>query len=798
MALITEVKEICDRLGDAGWQSLLLKQGIDIKQESESALASILETEVEVDRTIPGFEDFYSNRARGIEAGNPAGSLLYHAFASPNIRRVSMETTPLGALSEEIREFPTLEELDTIANYIFAKAERSLDDVRTYAAQLLDLNVGEVMLSVAVFASEYRPAPETPHQRYADLCHSRTGTARVGTASAIYDGKLRGYIPFREGDSPNTIRVLPCHYSIWLAVRSNAKENRFGPARIKTGDETRNFWVPVHKLFNGDECLKGETLNISLSVEHENKKLQRLHQRMEDTGFPSGFTEQQRQQAPFINRQGFIDGLTVFPGGACLLTPQPQPLAARAEFEDAPLTFVAPPMQGAFYDAFSPTLSFNQPNVTPPLPPIRSWPEYAHIRFEVEGGVTTYIGNRTDVVNKANQGNYQALNISDSTGDGWIKATVTGLESLQEIPAYSLLAAPDFFPGVDQREIYEWWENIQDPSTLPTRPTWLQELVEGGYWNFWRVAPIPLSDERFAPNITITDSGFQENDDTVTAIVTGLQTIDLLKSKPVVPTTQRHASLPDAAAGIFAPGWDTSNDRLSGGRTYLSSYGLGSPFPEDAKLCAALSTFWPAVAPDTERTFFGDQSSSLEGTGTVCPLTDEENGAVEGSVSWDGLLGPRVITEDNRSTTVRYPRYEYADYTLNALEGRFSIALTKDIDFQQYTARILASLRMYRALEAIGTKRSLHILSFRKIESTDTLLREAIRETGRALSGPVYGFDVFDETNATPLTSNRVEEENYRVDRIFTLLIGSSNFILGMVRLGDGSETRSSWQILNV
>ena len=108
------------------------------------------------------------------------------------------------------------------------------------------------------------------------------------------------------------------------------------------------------------------------------------------------------------------------------------------------------------------------------------------------------------------------------------------------------------------------------------------------------------------PTSSLANSGFRGDDDTVTSIVTALQRIDLLKPKPGAPTTKRHAALPDAAAGIFAPGWDTSGDRVPGaeGQTHLSSYGLGSPFPEDAKLCAALSTFWPAVAARYPTHFF--------------------------------------------------------------------------------------------------------------------------------------------------------------------------------------------------
>ncbi|MGF1536854.1 MAG: hypothetical protein ACFB4J_10280, partial [Elainellaceae cyanobacterium] len=329
MPLITDIKRICDRLANAGWRALMLKHGIDIQQPTEQALADALDKPVQVDRRIPGFEDFIIGTARGIEPGQPAASLLYHALAAPGVAVVPQENTAVGALSQPITAFPTLEELDAIANYIYAKANRSLEDVRRRAAELLDITPDAVQMVVGVFASEYRPAPETPHQRHADFCHSRTGVARVGTTRPAYDGELRGYRPFEEGDSVNTIRVLPCYYTTWLAVRSRRNESRFGPSRGRADDNVRNFWVPVHKLFDGDECLVGETLQITLSAQHQNKKLERLHQHLENLQISTGFSPAERQQAPFIQEQGLANWLDAFQGGAGLLSPQPQPLVAR-------------------------------------------------------------------------------------------------------------------------------------------------------------------------------------------------------------------------------------------------------------------------------------------------------------------------------------------------------------------------------------------------------------------------------------------------------------------------------------
>ena len=799
MTLIDDVKTICDRLAPHGWQDLFLAAtngSLNIEQATSEELESALLSPIaSIDRSIPGFGDLLEEANRAIEPGSVAASLLYHAFASPAVHHIPGDEAFIGTLGREIAVYPTLEELDTIENYIFATANRSLQDAREHAARLLGVSADDVELAVAVFASEYRPASETPHQRFADICLSRTGIARVGTASASYDAKSRGFFPFQEGDHPNAIRVLPCRYVTWLAARSGAKENRFGPARANSDDIGRDFWVPVHKLFDGNECLQGETLEIELSGQHQNRKIERLHNRLDEQGFPAGFSDAERQGPPFTQSQGFAEWIGSAQGGSGVLSPIARALAERSTFEDETLTFNTPPMASAgFSDAFSPTLSLDAAGASPA---VRPWPEYAHIRFDVKNGNAEYFGNDADAESRATAGNFRAMNISDWTADGWIEADVRGLSDLPTIPAYSLIAAPDFFPGVDQREVLEWWEDVQDPTSRPSHPQWLQDLLQEGYWDFWRARPEPLSDERFAPNLALSGAGFTAGDTTATAIVTPVQEIDLSKASMKTLPTQRHASLPDSAAGVFAPGWDVSLDRTrdSSPEVYLASYGLGSPFPEDAKLCAALSTFWPAAAPDTKRSFFQVSFSS----GSICPLTDDENGATAGSIPWDGLRGPRIVAEDRAGTTVRYPSYELADYTLTALEGGFSIAETQKVNLQEYTGRILATLRMYRAFgrRDPSEKNALHILSFQKIESSAPMLLEAQKELNTVLSGPIYRFEVFDDRDVTELRSGGVKEKDFRVDNIFTLLIGRSEFIAARVRRGDGSQQGSSWQVVD-
>jgi hypothetical protein len=144
--------------------------------------------------------------------------------------------------------------------------------------------------------------------------------------------------------------------------------------------------------------------------------------------------------------------------------------------------------------------------------------------------------------------------------------------------------------------------------------------------------------------------------------------------------------LPDAAADVFAPGWDTSMFTDNEGPFY-ANYGLGSPFPEDAKLCAALNSFWPAAAPDVGRTF---------GKMTALPLLDEElgfyskhpkvlAGKAVSSPGWDGEFGP-FFEENGRK--VNYTSIERSDYTISALQGRIGIGQLGRIDAVELLARM--------------------------------------------------------------------------------------------------------------
>src|SRR5260221_7028728 len=119
MALIDAVKATCTRLAKAGWKPLLAHHGLDITKRD---LAAELKRPLPIDRTLPGFEDFAWEGQQGIEPGNPARSLLYHAFASPNVR-----TDQAG---KPLKAFPTLADIEAVENYVFGAQPPSLTQLR--------------------------------------------------------------------------------------------------------------------------------------------------------------------------------------------------------------------------------------------------------------------------------------------------------------------------------------------------------------------------------------------------------------------------------------------------------------------------------------------------------------------------------------------------------------------------------------------------------------------------------------------------------------------------------------------
>ncbi|KST67708.1 hypothetical protein [Mastigocoleus testarum] len=752
MSLIDQVKQVCDRLAPHGWRNLFLQHGLDI---AATDLKAELTKELPgINRNLKGFEDFAFEGIRGIEAGNPARSLLYHAIASPNVTEVG---------GKELEVFPTLAEIESIENYVFGVEPPSLAD-------LINRAQGDLM-AIVVFASEYRPAPETVHRKHADMCFSRTGVARVGTAEAVYDAKNRGFIPFVEGND-YAFGVLPARYSAYIAVQLNGNEDVFGPmnfnfrrkrpelfGRGQEIDQNRQFWVPLHKIFEGDECIRGLDLHVNLEANHLNEKLRRVHLELRKKGHDTGWSEPDINNPPFVFTERIAEWSSDPDYGTGLLMPVVHAnLVEAATYQNRPLTFTVPPSPA---NGFAPSLLIESNG------PSRPAPEYVHVRHLVRpDGTIVDLNDQANVAEEVRRGGYQAQHYLDFTADGWIDAIVPELANAfpRQIPAYSMVTAPDFYPNCDQRELLEWW--------LQRVPSALRSSIWG------QVPPLTLSDERLAPNLQLEGANFRAEDDTVTTIVS-LPSRGFVRQMPLeVAQTTRHAYLPDAAAGVFAPGWDTSVDTTDN-TNHLAAYGLGSPFPEDAKLCAALSAFWPAVAPDTGRSF----SATFA---TVSPMTDAE--IID--LPWDGVAGPKVVVRNNQEL-VEYTRFQHVDYVDSSLNQKFSLALTGQVDVNEYTSRVLAMARAYQAIGISSNREALAVLSFRAVDPNEGELQEAQAQTGVRLQGNLYRFEFYRRGRELQHDSDITKVYYEMLDRI-VLFVGAPPRIIARVNNGAWQTVRTN------
>ena len=345
-------------------------------------------------------------------------------------------------------------------------------------------------------------------------------------------------------------------------------------------------------------------------------------------------------------------------------------------------------------------------------------------------------------------GGYQAQHYIDFSGDGWVNARVAGLPGggRETLPAYCTVSPPDFFPSVSQHDLMTWWTN-----TVPAS-------IRGG---LWAMPPYALSGRRMSPDIDLP-IGFSIYDTTASAVVGGQWDGEM------VPTagrsgTAHYSGLPDHSPGVFDPGWDASastyyNNPEEPLTRYLQNYGLGTPFVEDVKLCAALGSYWPAIAPDSTRTF----APVKRAPGfdypwpTIVPLTDVETGiepqADGGFLPWDGVRGPCVVTRDGKRYAA-YANIERVDYI--TLPNRMTAALLARMDLEETTSRVMACERAYWALgvhdpEITGAnggagsraniavaaaKSQWALLSF-KAAPTDAERAAAERGAGASLTGP--------------------------------------------------------------
>jgi hypothetical protein len=780
MELLDNVKEICNRLAPYGWNDLFLEHGLDI---TLSDLKEELLRELpNINRNIKGFEDFAFEGKRGIEPYDPARSLLYHTFASPNVTK--------DKHGNNLKEFPTPYELEIIENYVYGINPLSIQELKARTKEIAESSTNSKndlvpFLAIVVFSSEYRIAQDTVHKKHADISFSRTAISRIGNKDLLYDESRRGFLPNNDNDNnPYDFNVLPAKFSPYIAIQLYGDKDLFGPMNtaMVEGDEDRTFWIPLHKLFDGTECIKGLDLHVSLKSYHINDKIKRIHEYFENNpSYPNypKIDSNSLNSPPYTLTNSIAEFSTDIKNyGKGLLVPIVHPKLVESAENNGTKVGLYIPSNLQDEQLFSSSLGLeNQSNV----------PEYVHIRHKItENNSIEDFNEHENLIEKLLEGNYNAQHYIDFTGDGWIEAECSELqiEFGRSIPAYSIVAPPDFFHSVDQHELMDWYV------------TMLQSEFQNAYWirrnpvtnDLERNLIEPLSNERFSANLELNfrpqgsldpQFPFRSEDKTITSI------ISLPRKQPIkmmsfeILETSRHVFLPDAASGVFAPGWDIGLDasKKNGNPDHLALYTLGSPFPEDTKLCAALSSFWPSVSPDIGRSFWWSDRRGVYSS--VSPLTDEENGSLGGS-SWDGSLGPIF---DDSTNVAKYKKVEYVDYVQNSLDKKFSLKETIKIDLNEYKARILAIARVYTVLGMPPSNPNsprLHarnpVLSFRNISVNDNELNEAQNITNQKLEGKIYRIIIGNDSQIH--NNNNRKEIDIKFDNKVTCFVGNSRTVL--------------------
>lgn len=777
-----DFRNILRRLAGEGWTPIFSLLGID--PDAPTLQQDLLE-EVPLSAMalaqVPGFGDIAPTARRAIEPGSPARSILFHALASPDVT-TSVDGTPLDA-------FPTAADLDVAENFVYGIMPRSLSSI------IANID-NQANIACAVFAREYRQFSKTHHGMHADMVYSRTGVTRVGSQDALWDGPTRSYLPRAEGDSDFDFRVLPARYGVYIAVQAKGDARDFGPFKFNRGfdiggqavpapDDEMDFWVPIHKLFSGDTCLLGHSLDVSLTAHHVNEKLRRIHDaNMGEPriGFESGFKPPQTADAPFVIQDGLADFLDPAIEGPGTLGAAARPRMIETTRIDGKRIGTRVPSDAT--NGLAP--SFN----IPAQGAAHEAPEWMHVRTMLRSdGTEDNLNERrnvAEIVREARVGNadnYVAGHYSDFTGDGWIGADIIGLPSHIDrmVPAYSLIAAPDFFPYVDQSELVDWWRT-QVPTVLRD--------------NIWAVPPLTLADQRSAANINLREYGadIRPENITPTAMVGSKGSASTQQALGATAPVPRVSSLPDAAAGIFAPGWDVSTDitfdAASGQQVlHLAAYGLGSPFPEDAKLCAALSAFWPGVAPDTARS---------AGRRVVAPLTDREVGH-DGAPAWDGVLGPRRVTINNEDF-FETDNFDHVDYVSDENSSLMTMAETMKVSQQHYQARVVRTARMYRLigdLAQVGpdlspVHRAFRILSFAQGRAGDAVVASAEAALNIQFDDMVCRYDVVRAGATAPLVNDPNNKARWlRREKILLdlqIVVGSRNRLAFRINNGPWTE----------
>jgi hypothetical protein len=693
--LQAEFNALANWLRDNGWAAYLEKNlGLDLRKNGESLSSVLVETldpgklqELRSNQRS-GFDDFTGSSL--IKPGFPALSLLYHALASPRVRPA------------EVQSYPSVTQIDTLENYIYALA----DWEKLKAAYNVRSNEELVL---AVFAYEYRPAFKTPHHEHADLVFSRTGVARIGEEPMNYDPQNRCYI--NKPKDPLKIKstaVTPARFGLFLARKIKhddielMKTGIFKENDLKndSNDKAKFFLQPVRKVFNND-LLVAES-KLAFSEVHKSEKLAKLAV-SKNFKIYKNLKPAIRESVELIEQE---DRLRLA-GSTFLVVSKPRAMIRHAKAGGQPLYFHVKKRneENRYFTAYSTqevkdiellngvSRRYNAYNAP------RNQAMFVNITHTLNKDNLTFEKIRHDkndlfeaVIDK---GQYYAPLFEDSICDGRVDASLpaSAFQKLKGVrttclPGFSIVTAPDFFPQVDPFDLVGF-----DVAPGPGKES-----------NFFEGGVASLATARIRPNPKLIRAENDITSDTYTAVYSGKNEKGNHPFRNIYkdPASERgyyiSGFLPDVSSSVFAPGWDVtySKDERWGKEIYIGTEGLGSPFIEDMKFCAALNGMWPATSPDASRTYQGSHETEYRNP-TAIPLLDEELGIHRNApctdksklntLGWDGEQGP-FLEKIGQKWKVNFTDIGRADAVQNALEGKLDMSQLRELSSAELIARM--------------------------------------------------------------------------------------------------------------
>jgi hypothetical protein len=479
-------------------------------------------------------------------------------------------------------------------------------------------------------------------------------------------------------------------------------------------DITRIFLQPVRKIFKGDALLGNADINFS--EYHVNEKLNSLVK-----AFPDHFNnpiDAAGKHTFDINKPPFrVDSRNsamlvkcIGTGSSVLIKSVPGGLVRWAKQNNRQIYYTVKKQDAAYFAAMNTAFVGNEEVLfyndldkqiereANPYDVPRNTPMFVNAKFKKNGTTPGFIH-----LERNPRGNYLAALFEDSICDGCVTVDTKSWNSklLPEhvlhncLPAFSIVTAPDFFPLVDNYDLAGF--DFEDNTT---------NFFEGGVYSFCA--------ERTRPNQTMQNpvtkqQAFDLHGDTFTAVFSEKKDIKVISGSNYTQTSLRDyrasSFLPDVCSGVFAPGWDITyaNDTKKPDGTYakvdshLSTRGLGSPFAEDMKLCAAMNGMWPAASPDAARTYQGSMDTDYRNP-TAVPLMDIEIGLHADSpackelhlfetTGWDGEQGPFLERLYN-NVFVNFTDLACADYIQNALNGKMDMSVLRELTSPELRSRM--------------------------------------------------------------------------------------------------------------